>query len=66
MIAIENLFDYPEYIDTVVNWLYSEWGDNNFQFWNSHDFIFIIYFFKKIQNKRKCFFRIQENLRYYT
>lgn len=35
MIAIENLFDYPEYIDTVVNWLYSEWGDNNFQFWNS-------------------------------
>lgn len=34
-ITIENLYDYPEYIDTVVNWLYSEWGDNNYSFWNS-------------------------------
>lgn len=35
MITVENLYDYPEYINTVVNWLYSEWGNNNYRFWDS-------------------------------
>lgn len=34
-IIIENLCDYPEHIETVVNWLYSEWGNNNYSFWDS-------------------------------
>ena len=34
-ITIENLANCPQHIDTVVEWLYSEWGDNNFAFWDS-------------------------------
>lgn len=34
-VCIENLRDYPQYIDTVVGWVYSEWGNNNRRYWNS-------------------------------
>jgi predicted N-acetyltransferase YhbS len=34
-IEIENLKNHPEYVDTVVKWLFSEWGNDNFQFWYS-------------------------------
>ncbi len=34
-IRIDNLNNYPQYIDTVVNWLYSEWGNNNYKYWDS-------------------------------
>lgn len=34
-IKIENLKYYPQYIDVVVNWLFSEWGNENFNFWDS-------------------------------
>lgn len=32
-IRIETLFENQTYLTTVVDWLYSEWGDNNYQFW---------------------------------
>lgn len=34
-IRIENLRDYPQYINTVVGWIYSEWGNNNRRYWDS-------------------------------
>ena len=34
-IEISNLQNFPQHIDTVVNWLYSEWGNNNYAFWRS-------------------------------
>lgn len=34
-IKILSLSDFPDYIDTVVEWLYSEWGNNNKKFWDS-------------------------------
>lgn len=34
-IRIEKLYDNQKYIKTVVNWLYSEWGDGNYNFWDS-------------------------------
>lgn len=34
-IKIENLQIHPEYINTVVDWLYSEWGNNNYNYWKS-------------------------------
>lgn len=34
-ICIENLRDYPQFIDTVVGWIYSEWGNNNRRYWDS-------------------------------
>ena len=35
MIKIYNLADKPEFIETVVKWIYEEWGKNNFNYWNS-------------------------------
>ena len=35
IIEIVELRDYQEYCDTVVEWLYSEWGNNNKAFWTS-------------------------------
>lgn len=32
---IAKLCDFPQHIDTVVDWLYSEWGNNNYSFWKS-------------------------------
>ncbi len=32
-IRIENLNQYPQYIETVVGWIYKEWGDNNPNYW---------------------------------
>lgn len=34
-IHIEKLRDYPQYINTVVEWIYSEWGNNNRRYWDS-------------------------------
>lgn len=34
-IRIENLRNYPQYINTVVEWIYSEWGNNNRKYWDS-------------------------------
>ncbi len=34
-IRIEKLCDNKQYIKTVVDWLYSEWGDENYNFWDS-------------------------------
>lgn len=34
-IRIENLADYPEYIEEVINWIYNEWGNNNIKYWSS-------------------------------
>lgn len=35
IISVSELRLYPEYIETVSNWLYSEWGNNNKNFWCS-------------------------------
>ena len=35
MVEIKNLYECPEYINIVVNWIYSEWGSNNFKYWDS-------------------------------
>lgn len=34
-IKIENLNKYNEYIGTVVNWIFSEWGNDNYKYWDS-------------------------------
>ena len=34
-IQIVNLNRVPEYIDTVIDWLYSEWGNGNRNYWTS-------------------------------
>lgn len=34
MIEIINLANKPEHIKTVVDWLFSEWGNNNYEYWN--------------------------------
>lgn len=34
-ICMENLRDYPQFINTVVEWIYSEWGNNNRRYWDS-------------------------------
>jgi predicted N-acetyltransferase YhbS len=34
-IQIVNLCECSNYVSTVVNWIYSEWGDNNYEYWNS-------------------------------
>lgn len=34
-VIIKNLKEDPMYIDTVINWLYSEWGNNNHKYWQS-------------------------------
>lgn len=34
-IIIDCLNNHPKYIETVVNWLYSEWGNNNYKYWDS-------------------------------
>ncbi len=34
-IEVVNLKDYPEHVGTVVEWLFSEWGNNNFKYWDS-------------------------------
>lgn len=32
-IKIENLNKHPEYIKVVTDWIYSEWGNNNYNYW---------------------------------
>lgn len=34
-IKIDNLRKHPQYIDQIAKWLYSEWGNNNFNYWKS-------------------------------
>lgn len=34
-IKIDSLNNFPQYVDIVVNWLYSEWGNNNYKYWDS-------------------------------
>jgi hypothetical protein len=34
MIEIINLANKPEHIKTVVDWLFSEWGNDNYDYWN--------------------------------
>lgn len=34
-IVIENLSYHREYLDIVVDWLYSKWGNNNYNYWKS-------------------------------
>lgn len=34
-IEIDNLIKHPQYISQVTKWLYSEWGNNNFNYWKS-------------------------------
>lgn len=35
IIKIENLKKYPQHIEKVVDWLYSEWGNKNRNFWEA-------------------------------
>ena len=35
IISIEKLREYPEFTRTVVDWLYSEWGKDNYDYWYS-------------------------------
>ena len=34
-VKIENLANYSQYVSQVVDWLYEEWGDNNYKYWDS-------------------------------
>lgn len=34
-IRIENLNMHPEYVGTVIDWIYSEWGCGNYKYWSS-------------------------------
>lgn len=34
-ITIDELINHPQYIPTIVEWLYNEWGNNNRIFWES-------------------------------
>lgn len=34
-IAIERLKDNPQYLNNVVEWVFSEWGKNNYNYWYS-------------------------------
>ena len=34
-IIIDNLKNHPQYIEKVTKWLYSEWGNNNYNYWKS-------------------------------
>lgn len=34
-ITIEELKNNPEYISIVVSWLYKEWGNHNYSYWDS-------------------------------
>lgn len=34
-VKIDTLANYPQCVSQVVDWLYKEWGDNNFKYWNS-------------------------------
>lgn len=36
MLIIEHLVDYEEYLDTVIDWLWKEFGnEDNYAFWES-------------------------------
>ncbi|MBX4268174.1 GNAT family N-acetyltransferase [Clostridium estertheticum] len=36
MLIIEHLADHNEYVDTVINWIWKQFGDeNNYEFWES-------------------------------
>lgn len=35
VIRIENLYNHKAYLDNVVGWLYSEWGNNNPKYWEA-------------------------------
>lgn len=34
-ISFKFLRDHPQYIETITDWLYSEWGNENYKFWKS-------------------------------
>lgn len=34
-IRIENLANHMKYMTTIVDWLHSEWGNNNYKYWDS-------------------------------
>jgi GNAT superfamily N-acetyltransferase len=35
MIEVINLANKPEHIKTIVDWLFSEWGNDNYEYWDS-------------------------------